>query len=277
MNCKICVGKCGFLFESIVLQKYLVKYYKCHSCDFIQTEKPYWLSEAYISPIASLDVGLLQRNISLSEQVSRILETIDNKNSVYIDYGGGYGIFVRLMRDYGFNFYLSDLYAQNLFAKHFESENAELKEGFTALTAFEVFEHLVNPLEEIEKMFSLSETIIFSTELQPSDNLKSIKDWWYFVPEGGQHISLYSLNSLLHLKTFFKCHFYTNGRNLHILSKVFLSDPFKTTVSPEISIISKIKKKLFKNNSQIEMKVNRESLLMKDFDFYKKKLNNEKS
>lgn len=277
MNCKICVGKSNFLFEANVLQKHLVKYYKCRSCGFIQTEKPYWLSEAYISPIASLDVGLLQRNISLSKQMSKILDTIGNKNSVYIDYGGGYGIFVRLMRDDGFNFYLSDLYAQNLFAKHFELENAELKKGFTALTAFEVFEHLVDPLEEIEKMFSLSETIIFSTELQPRDNLNDIKDWWYFVPEGGQHVSFYSLNSLIQLKTIFKCHLYSNGSNLHILSKVSFSDPFIPLVSPKSSIISKIKNKIFKNYTQIETKVNRESLLMKDFDFYKSKLNNDKN
>lgn len=275
MNCKICLSRSDFLFEANVLQKHLVKYYKCQSCGFIQTEKPYWLSEAYISPIATLDVGLLQRNISLSKQVSKILDTISDKNSVYIDYGGGYGIFVRLMRDYGFNFYLFELYAQNLFAKHFELENVGLEKGFTALTAFEVFEHLVDPVEEIEKMFSLSEIIIFSTELQPSDNLNDINDWWYFVPEGGQHVSFYSLNSLVQLKIFFKCHLYTNGSNLHILSKVSLKDPFITLASQKPSIISKIKGKIFKKNTQIETKVNRESLLMKDFDFYKRKLNND--
>lgn len=273
VNCKICTCNSDFLFEATVLQKHLVKYYKCQECGFIQTESPYWLNEAYNSPIASIDVGLLQRNISLSEQVSIILESIDVENSAYIDYGGGYGIFVRLMRDRGFNFYLSDLYAENLFAKYFELKDAKVTTGFTCLTAFEVFEHLENPLEEIKKMFSLSDTIIFSTELQPNDHVNDVTDWWYFVPEGGQHVSLYSLNSLRQLKTYFKCHLYTNGNNLHILSKVSLFDPFDKKVVPKVSIFKRVKNRLFKKPNE-GAKAARESLLMKDFEFYKRKLNN---
>ena len=35
------------------------------------------------------------------------------------------------------------------------------------VTAFEVFEHLVNPRIDAEDMFSLSDTILFTTELVP--------------------------------------------------------------------------------------------------------------
>ncbi|MBS1736703.1 MAG: class I SAM-dependent methyltransferase [Bacteroidetes bacterium] len=275
--CKICKHESAFLFEATVLQKELVKYYKCQNCGFIQTEEPYWLNEAYNSPIGSIDVGLLQRNISLSEQVSKLLESIHTKNSIYLDYGGGYGIFVRLMRDKGFNFYLSDLYAENLFAKYFELKDAKINTGFCCLTAFEVFEHLVDPLTEIEKMFTFSDTIIFSTELQPKDRISDINDWWYFVPEGGQHVSLYSLNSLIQLQEYFSCQLYTNRYNLHILTKTDLVDPFKKLIIKKPSNFVKIKNRFFKKRDQNEIQVMRESLLMKDFEFYKEKLSNDKN
>src|SRR5438046_2696656 len=99
MNCNICSQQCRFLFDTVVLHKYSVKYYKCQNCGFIQTEDPYWLIDAYSSPIGLIDVGLLQRNFLLSEKVSGILDSIVPFNGTYLDYGGGYGTFVRLMRD----------------------------------------------------------------------------------------------------------------------------------------------------------------------------------
>ena len=274
--CKICNQGSHLLFEILVLQKYRVKYYKCQNCGFIQTEDPYWLTEAYSSPIGLIDVGLLQRNILLSEKVSVILDEIHSVNGTYLDYGGGYGIFVRLMRDKGFNFYLYEMYAQNLFAKYFEMEDAETKNGFDCLTAFEVFEHFVNPVEEIEKMFRWAKTIIFSTELQPNDYIEKAADWWYFVPEAGQHVSLYSLDSLLQLKKYFDCHLYTDKNHIHILSKVALKDPFRHVLAKKSSIVKRIKNRLFKVAKKNNKQTVRESLLMKDFDYYKNKLSNGK-
>lgn len=108
-----------------------------------------------------------------------------------LDYGAGYGMFVRMMRDYGFNFYWYDKYCENLFAKTFESKY----EHYDILTAFELFEHLSNPYADIDKIVKLSDSIIFSTELVP-DDVPDVKDWWYYSPETGQHISFYTKKSL---------------------------------------------------------------------------------
>ena len=271
-NCNICNQQSNFLFDTVVLQKHLVKYYKCQNCGFIQTENPYWLNEAYSSPIALIDVGLLQRNVFLSEKISEIIDNLIPFDGTYLDYGGGYGIFVRLMRDKGYDFYLDEKYTQNIFAKYFELKDSGFKTDFTCLTAFEVFEHLVNPVKEIEEMFALSKTIVFSTELQLKDDIKKANDWWYFVPEGGQHVSLYSLNSLMHLKKHFNCHLYTNKHNLHVLSRVALKDPFEKIIAEYPSLSVRIKNRFFNKNKRTENLIKRESLLMNDFEYYKNKL-----
>ena len=99
------------------------------------------------------------------------------------------------MRDEGFPFLRSDLYCENIFARGFDlsDRDPDFQDSFVLLTAFELFEHFEHPKCQIEKMFGLSDTILFSTELQPDRELTSADDWWYFVPETGQHIAFYNL------------------------------------------------------------------------------------
>lgn len=96
------------------------------------------------------------------------------------------------MKDVSFDFYRKDLYCENIFAKTFDCESDE--GDFEVVTAFEVFEHLDNPLEEISKIMQMGKSVLFSTELIPfdSNDIKLMKDLWYFMPESGQHIVLYS-------------------------------------------------------------------------------------
>ena len=61
--CKICSAETTFIFNGKILNKYNINYFRCPNCDFIQTENPYWLEEAYGSAISSLDIGLVGRNI----------------------------------------------------------------------------------------------------------------------------------------------------------------------------------------------------------------------
>ena len=51
MNCKICSSNTSEVFTKEILGKYLVKYYQCNFCEFLQTEKPFWLEESYKNPI----------------------------------------------------------------------------------------------------------------------------------------------------------------------------------------------------------------------------------
>ena len=217
MNCKICDTPSAEFTVKKVLNKHEVKYYQCPNCQFIQTGEPFWLNEAYDNAITKLDIGLVYRNEYLTPLVSTLIKLFFQLDAKFLDYGGGYGLFVRMMRDRGFDFFRQDIYCENLFAKHFDISDLPAGSKFDMLTAFEVFEHLPDPIPEIEKMLSFSDTILFTTELQPTDS-NSLNSWWYFTPETGQHVSLYSLRSLHKLAERFNLHLLSHN-NLHLLSK----------------------------------------------------------
>ncbi len=252
MNCKICSTKSAQFTEKKVLGKYDVKYFQCPTCQFIQTEEPYWLTEAYANAITNLDIGLAYRNEYLAPIVSTIINLFFKDKGPYLDYGGGYGLFVRMMRDRGFNFYRLDIYCENIFAKHFDVKDIPGDSKFGLITAFEVFEHLTDPIVEIEKMLSYGDHILFSTELQPL-NKNELDKWWYFTPETGQHNSLYSQRSLEIIAQKFGLYFYSRN-NIHLFSKTKLNSfVYKLGMNKKVSyLVGKLNK--------------RNSFLMKDFE-----------
>lgn len=214
MKCKICGSESSKLFNKKILNKYRIDYFKCPNCDFIQTEDPYWLDEAYKEPINTSDTGLLNRNIYLSK-ISAILIFLNfNSSGVYLDFAGGYGVFTRLMRDYGFDFFWHDPFTVNLFAKGFEWENKSSKKVELS-TTFESFEHFKNPIEEIEKTLKISDNILFSTQLIPID----IDNWWYLATHHGQHIAFYSKRTLSVIANKYNLFLYTNNKNIHLFTK----------------------------------------------------------
>jgi len=229
MKCKICHSEAKPLFTTKVLNKYDVQYYRCPNCEFIQTEKPIWLKEAYHHAITDLDIGLIYRNLEYSKIIYKTIVNFFDSQKQFLDFAGGYGIFVRLMRDMGLNFFHQDKYCENIFATNHSIEKAK-ESKFEVLTALEVFEHLNNPLEEINKMFFLSDTIIFSTEIIPASTPTKPGDWWYFIPETGQHIAFYSEKTLLEIAQHFKSNYFRTG-NLHMFTKMsFKDNPFTQNI-----------------------------------------------
>lgn len=202
--------------REMVLYKYNVTYYKCSYCEFIQTEEPYWLNEAYQTPINIYDTGVVQRNIQAKNIASSLIYFLFDKNEKYLDYAGGYGLFVRLMRDAGYNFYWQDIYTQNLFARGFEAHSE--KQQFEFITAFEVFEHFVDPIKEIEKMLTFSENILFSTSLIPIPTPKG-NEWVYYGLEHGQHVSLYSEKTLNIIAKKFNGRVLSYNNSIHLFTK----------------------------------------------------------
>lgn len=219
MYCKICNSISEFVFEKKVLQKYNVAYFKCTSCGFLQTEESYWLEEAYKLPFTPLDVKIVSRPIELSQLTENLILNYFESTAKFLDYGGGVGLFTRLMRDKGLDFYRSDKYAQNLFAQYFDFSNLlEKKEEIELLTSFEVLEHLVNPLDELSEMFSLSRNIFCSTILQPSTSSDNLKSWFYIAEQHGQHISFYTQETMKLIANKFGCHYYSYSDYLHLFT-----------------------------------------------------------
>lgn len=214
MQCKICKNNSENIFKAKVLNKYVVNYFHCPNCGFLQTETPFWLDEAYRESINISDTGYVERNIIYSKKVTILLSLFFNKQGKYLDYAAGYGMFVRLMRDIGFDFYWQDKYTKNLFSSGFEYDNSLI---YDAVTSFESFEHFVDPIEEIEQLLRLSKNIIFSTNLLPS-SIPQPDDWWYYGLEHGQHISFFSINTLKYIAEKYNINLYSNKKNLHMFT-----------------------------------------------------------
>jgi hypothetical protein len=214
-HCPVCGTEMATTFSAFVLKKYDVNYYCCPVCGLLRTEDPYWLEDAYGTAIADADTGLVARNISISQKLACVLYFLFSKEGKYLDIGGGYGLLTRLMRDFGFDFYWSDKYCENILAKGFESIKTTLP--FTAAVAFEVLEHVHNPLVFIDKALSESgtKTLIFSTELY--EGLPPQDDWWYYSFNTGQHISFYQKKTFRCIADKMGLNFYTNG-NFHMLT-----------------------------------------------------------
>lgn len=224
--CKICGAVSRTMFTKQILKKYQIKYFQCPKCHFSHTETPFWLNEAYENSMNLGDTGQVYRIFRCAMFTKLIIRNLLNSNGKFLDCAGGYGMFTRIMRDFGFDFFWDDLYTENLMAKGFELSNSGPKK-FEAITVFECFEHWIDPVTEITRIFEMTETIIFTTNLisHPAPN-----DWWYYGFDHGQHISFFSKKSFNVLETKFNARFFSKN-GIHILTKKHLNQAlFKLSV-----------------------------------------------
>jgi hypothetical protein len=210
--CSICGCATRQFARATVLRRHKVSYFRCETCGYICTEDPYWLEEAYSEALSSLDVGAVSRNLRAVPVTGAVIRLFFDQNGRFIDYGAGAGLLVRLMRDAGFNFLWADKFARNTFARGFEAGPG----SYEMVTAFEVFEHLADPVCELEKMLSFSRNILFSTVLVPA-RAPDPGQWWYYGLDHGQHVSFYTPQALRALGSRFGLSVCSSGE-LHLLS-----------------------------------------------------------
>jgi len=213
-SCRICHGDAGLAFETTVLRRHRVRYFSCDVCGCLQSERPYWLEEAYAEAIGASDTGIMARNARFSEAAAVVFYTLFNRDGRFVDYGGGYGVFVRLMRDFGFDFLWQDRYAQNLFARGYEHVPGAPAE---AVTAFEVLEHLPDAGAELHDIFGIARNLLCSTVLLPDQGVPA-QDWWYYGFDRGTHVCFYRRRTLDYIARQRGIHCVSNGRDLHLLS-----------------------------------------------------------
>jgi len=197
MHCPICKATTQYAFTATVLGKHEAQYQVCDDCGYLFAVSPYWLDEAYSSAIASSDTGLIMRNLSIACKLASVLYwgLGERGTGRYLDIAGGYGMLTRLMRDFGFDFYWQDKYCSNVLAAGFEY--APELGPCRAVTAFEVLEHLTNPLAFVRDALHAadSKVMLFSTELYSGAPPRA-SDWQYYSFPTGQHIGFFQRRTL---------------------------------------------------------------------------------
>ena len=210
--CGGCGTNCQPFDSGVVLGHIEVQYFRCPQCGLVRTEDPTWLDEAYSTPIASMDVGLLGRCLALADVTEAVVRTLSLR-SRGLDWAGGYGVLTRLLRDRGLDFYHFDPYTKNIFAAGLEGDPAE---KWDVVTLFEVLEHLTDPITDLAPLCAASPVLLFTTEVLP-DPAPRVGSWWYYALEGGQHVAFYTMASLAALADRLDRELVSDGRSIHAL------------------------------------------------------------
>ena len=220
--CPVCSAARSHAFTARVLRKYDIDYHFCGGCGLLQCQQPWWLDEAYQQSIAEIDTDIAARNLWCARRLSGLIYFQLGRDGRFLDFAGGYGLLTRLMRDVGFDYFWSDRYSPNLFARGFDRDATH--PPFTAVSAFEVLEHVHDPVGFLDEILAQSPapTIVFSTELFSGAPPRPER-WSYYAFEAGQHISFYRMSTLQHIAQRRGLRFYSQGR-LHVMSERVLND-----------------------------------------------------
>jgi hypothetical protein len=194
-HCRLCHGSVERQFELTLLGRYEVGYWRCRNCGSLQTSEPFWLAEAYSCSLAATDVGAVGRCLTCRAVIWLVLRFLRIRQPRLLDFGGGSGLLCRLLRDIGIEAWTFDPQGSGEYAQCFRIDMSAAAPGtFDVITAFEIFEHLPRPDEDLAKLFAMApQVLIASTEPYSANEDNS---WWYLSPETGQHVFFYSQSAL---------------------------------------------------------------------------------
>ena len=187
IECRLCGAAAHPAFSHSILDKYPVRYFICSDCGSIETEPPYWLDEAYGEDVLPEDTTYLSRNLLTATNTNSLLDhLLVSRSATILDFGGGLGISARLLRERGRNSYSYDSYTRSPFADVRWPEDGTKPD---VVTAFEVFEHLPNPAQDLVQIFEWQPAHVY---VQTWRYTGQGPDWEYFAPTHGEHVFFYT-------------------------------------------------------------------------------------
>ena len=213
--CPVCRGGLEPFAEGQVLGHRDVTYRRCAACRSIALSDPDWLDEAYSDAISVLDVGLLERCQQLANVTAAVLAGQRVRAGRCLDFAGGYGTLTRLMRDRGYGFHHHDPFCDNVFARGFDSD---LDGRFDLVTAFEVLEHLEDPVRTLLPVVATTDLLLVTTQVLP-EPAPAPGTWPYYAERSGQHITFYTVEGLRALAEALGMQLTTAGRLVHVLHR----------------------------------------------------------
>ena len=215
-KCRLCGGPTKTQFQKRVLARYDVRYHRCENCRSLQSDYPHWLQETYRDPRPIRDTAMASRTIACARWTSLLASIlrIDRKDRC-LDWGGGNGLYCRLMRDRGFDFLSYDRYVEPFYCVGFTADQPAERQSATLVTAVEVFEHLPDPGDELARLFATNaDAVLFSTLLYRDQD----EDWFYLAHQTGAHVFFYSRRGLRELGAHYGYDF-IEGVELHLFIK----------------------------------------------------------
>ena len=192
-SCRLCRSTTRFAMSATIRGKHRISYYVCDGCGSMQTEQPYWLEEAYAKKGIGGDNSMATRTIQLViDSLGLLYQFKCASNDLYVDFGGGNGLFTRLMRDHGFNFFSHDKYEFPYYSDPYTLPDLDAVRPHV-LTAYEVFEHLPEPAETLDYLLRRGPgLVLFGTDIFHAPDL----NWPYLALPTGQHVFFYSEKGL---------------------------------------------------------------------------------
>jgi Methyltransferase domain len=181
-QCRLCGDFLVPVFRKVLLSRYDVQYFQCSVCRAMQTERPYWLTEAYLQSNERFDTGQVTRSIINAAFLSWLMSAAEAPSFRILDYGCGSGFLVRLLRDAVHDAWGLDSYSEPRLSSGFQVDDPS---GFDVINLCEVVEHFDQPSQILDSIFASSPSIVV---VQTSIMGEPDPSWPYLGDFHGQHI-----------------------------------------------------------------------------------------
>jgi hypothetical protein len=201
---------------------FVAEYFQCSSCQFVYANNPEWIQGSFTKQLNQLDLGSVDRSLILADFMEVFCRSNNLRGAKSLDWGGGYGLLTRIMRDRGFNFFNYDPFVEDLFSG---PSVGSPDEKYDCICISEVLLHLPDPRSTLKQLMGQCDYLLVTAVVPPSDISSS---WWYLMPDTGQHISLFPVKTLKSIADQIGVHLTTDGRFFHLFHTPHMSFLRKT-------------------------------------------------
>ena len=214
VNCPVCGGAGDSETQYEVLDGNIARLLVCSNCKFLFVDNPHWLAGSFTQNLNRFDVGSADRSLIIAGFVRSIFSRRKASGVKVLDFGGGDGLATRVIRDAGIDCRWEDPYCRPVFAV---GPNQLEISRFDLVFMGEVALHLTDPLATITSLMLRSDRLLM-TAVVPPESINT--DWWYLMPQTGQHVAFYPVKTLKWIASELSLHLLTDGKFFHQFSSV---------------------------------------------------------